>query len=114
MAIVKTPALVLKRWDLRETSLLVNFFTRDFGKITGELKGIRAEPGKFGSNVELFSLNDIVFYQSRQSSVHLVSQCDSVDGFAAIKKSIAAITSASVVVELLDAVMQPEDKHPQI
>jgi len=114
MAILKTEAIVLKRYDLRETSLLVNFYTLDYGKITGELKGIRQEPAKFASSVGLFSHNDIIFYQKRNSSVHLVSQCDSKNDFSPIKQSISRITAASLLVELLDGIMAQEDKNVDV
>lgn len=114
MAIIKTEAIVIKRYELRETSLLVVFFTRDFGKVTGEMKGIRADPKKFASPVEVFSHNEIIFYQKRNSSVHLVSQCDLKNCFLAIKKNIPAITAASVIVELLDGIMAQEDKNEEV
>ncbi len=114
MAIIKTEAIILKRYDLRETSLLVTFFTLDFGKVSGELKGIRTDPKKFASQVEVFSHNEIIFYQKRNSSVHLVSQCDLKNGFAFIKQNISAITAASVMVELLDGIMPQEDKNEEV
>jgi DNA repair protein RecO (recombination protein O) len=114
MAIIKTEAIVLKRFDLRETSLLATFFTQDFGKVTGELKGIRADPKKFASPLEVFSHNEIIFYQKRNSSVHLVSQCDLINGFNVIKQNMAAITCASVIVELLDGIMAQEDKNSEV
>ncbi len=114
MAIIKTEAIVLKRFDLRETSLLVTFFTLDFGKVAGELKGIRTDPRKFASQVEVFSHNEIIFYQKRNSSVHLVSQCDLKNGFIPIKQNIPAITAASVIVELLDGIMPSEDKNEEV
>jgi DNA repair protein RecO (recombination protein O) len=114
MAILKTQAFVLKRYDLRETSLLVNFYTRDFGKLTGEMKGIRKDPRKFASTVDSFSLNEIVFYQRRNSSVHLISQCDSCEHFGPLRESMPKIAVATVMMDLLDAVMPPEDKNPEI
>jgi DNA repair protein RecO (recombination protein O) len=114
MAIIKTEAIVLKRYDLRETSLLVTFFTLDFGKVSGELKGIRTDPRKFASQVEVFSHNEIIFYQKRNSSVHLVSQCDLKNGFMLIKQNMPAITAASVIVELLDGIMPQEDKNEEV
>jgi DNA repair protein RecO (recombination protein O) len=114
MAIITTEALVLRRWDLRETSLLVNFYTSQMGKITGELKGIRADQRKFASMVDLFSLNDIVFYQKRNSSVHLVSQCDCKESFTGIRANLKLIGIASLLCELLDAVSAAEDANPEI
>jgi recombinational DNA repair protein (RecF pathway) len=40
--IPKTEALVLNRRAFRETSLIAEFYTRDFGKMSGLLKGIRS------------------------------------------------------------------------
>lgn len=114
MAIISTEAIVLKRRDLRETSLLVNFYTSALGKITGELKGIRADPRKFASQVDIFSLNDIVFYQKRNSNVHLVSQCDLKEHYSAVRRDLRLIGMASVVCELIDGVTAPEDANPAI
>jgi DNA repair protein RecO (recombination protein O) len=114
MAIIKTEAIVLKRYDLRETSLLVNFYTLDQGKITGEMKGIRDDPKKFASAVELFSCNDIIFYEKRNSSVHLVSQCDLKENFQPIRQNVYKITAASAIIELIDGIMAQEDKNCEI
>lgn len=114
MSIHKTEALVLRKRDFRETSLLVNFYTRDFGKITGILKGIKKEPAKFASAVELFSYNDIVFYRKINSSLHLVSQCDMKDGFDLARRDIHKIGAASLMMELLEAIMPQEDKNEEL
>jgi DNA repair protein RecO (recombination protein O) len=104
----------LKKYDLRETSLLINFFTRDYGKISGELKGIRKDPRKFASPLESFSHNEIIFYHKRNSSVHLVSQADLVNGFPGIRHELAKIAAASLIVELIDGIMAQEDKNEEV
>lgn len=114
MAVVKSEAIVLRRRDLRETSLLATFFTRDFGKITGELKGIRADAKKFASNVEIFSLNDIIFYQGSHSSVHLVSHCDEKENFTPLRHDIGRAAAAQLICELVDTVMPVEDKNTAV
>lgn len=114
MAIQRTEAIVLRRQDLRETSLIANFYTRDFGKVTGVLKGIRTEPGKFASSVELFSYNEIIFYEKRNSAVHLISQCDLRESFTAARQNIVKSTVASVMMELTSAIMGQEDKNEEV
>lgn len=114
MPICKTEALVTARRDFRETSLIVDFYTRDFGKLTGLLKGIRTEPKKFASPVGLFSYNEIIFYQKRSSSLHLVSECDLLGDFNAARQSIMKSGMASFMMELLNAVMPPEDKNAEV
>ncbi|MEI6631882.1 MAG: DNA repair protein RecO, partial [bacterium] len=88
MPINKTEAIVLKRDNFRETSLIACFYTRDFGKVSGVLKGIKEEPAKFASTVEPFSYNEIIFYEKRASSLHIISQCDVMENFNLIRKNI--------------------------
>jgi len=114
MSIHKTEAVVIRKWDFRETSMIVNFYTRDFGKLSGILKGVRSEPKKFSSSMETFSYNDIIFYKKRNSGLHLVSQCELRDNFFVLRHSVSKISIASVMMELLDAIMPPEDKNEEV
>jgi DNA repair protein RecO (recombination protein O) len=114
MSIQRADAIVLNRRDFRETSLITNFYTREFGKLSGILKGIREEPAKFASPIELFSLNEIIFYRKRNSPLHLVSACELKENFSAIRENISKISVATMMMELLDAIMPPEDKNEEI
>lgn len=114
MSIDKASGLVLNKRDLRETSLIVDFYTKEFGKISGILKGIRTEPEKFASNLELFSLNEIIFYRKTRSHLHLVSQADKTANFTGIRQNIERTTTAGFMMELVNSVMQAEDKNEDI
>lgn len=114
MSIHKTEAIVINKRDFRETSIIADFYTRDFGKLSGLLKGIRAEPNKFASTVELFSYNEIIFYEKRNSSLHLVSQCDLRDNFDLVRRDMFKITISSFMMELLGVVMAAEDKNEEV
>jgi len=114
MAINKTEAIVLNKRDFRETSIIASFYTRDFGKMTGLLKGIRQEPGKFASAVEPFSYNEIVFYEKRQSPLHLVSQCDLKKDYRLIKANLERIKKAFLLLELIDVLTAEEDRNENI
>lgn len=114
MSIHKTEAIVLSKSDFRETSIIAQFFTRDFGKVSGILKGIRQDPAKFASTLEPFSYNDLIFYRKVNSSLHLVSACDVKENFRAVRGSVYKIGAASLMIELLSAVMQQEDKNEEV
>jgi DNA repair protein RecO (recombination protein O) len=114
MAIQKTEAIVLRKRDFRETSLIAEFYTRDFGKLSGLLKGLRAEPNKFASNVEPFSHNEIVFYEKRTSSLNLVSACDLRESFPGIRQQIMKSGMASFMMELLSALSAEGDANREI
>ncbi len=114
MPIQKSEAIVLNRYNFRETSLIANFYTRDFGKTSGILKGIRKEPAKFASNVEPFSYNELIFYKNRSSALHLVSQCDLKEDFRSIRSNIDRITAAGLMMELTGAIMAQEDVNEEV
>jgi len=114
MSIDKAQGLLLVRRDFRETSIIAEFFTKEFGKISGLLKGIRAQPDKFASNLEPFSLNEIIFYRKTHSALHLISQADKLDNFTRIRQSLEKTTMASFMMELVASIMQPEDKNEEI
>jgi len=114
MSIHKTEAIILRRMDFRETSLIVDFYTRDFGKMSGILKGIRLEPNKFASTVEISSHNEIVFYKKINTALHLVSACDLRDKFFNLRGSIIKAGISSFMMELVSAVMQPEDRNEEL
>lgn len=105
-----TEGIVLKTFDLRETSRIATFFTKDCGKIKGVLKGIRKDSRKFGSSIDKFSVNGIVYYEYRHSDLHLVSQCDLKQFFFAIRQDYKRNIAANYMLELVDTVMPIE--HP--
>jgi DNA repair protein RecO (recombination protein O) len=114
MSIDRAQGLVLSKRDLRETSLIVDFYTKEFGKICGIVKGIRSDPKKFASNLEFFSLNEIIFYRKTHSSYHLISQADKLDNFTRVRQNIERTTTAAFMMEMVSSIMQLEDKNDQI
>lgn len=114
MSIHKTEAIVLRKRDFRETSLIAEFYSKDYGKFSGVLKGIRTKPGKFGSTVEPFSHNEVVFYRSRSHDLHLVGQCDTRDNFDAVRSDMVKSVIGSYMMDMLNALMMAEDRNEQI
>lgn len=114
MAIVSTEVIVLRSMDHRETSKLIFMFTRKCGKVIGVLKGIRKNPRKFGSSADKCSVNDVVFYQYRNSDIHLVSQCDMKEFFPYLREDIRRMNAAEYACELLNKVMPLEEPNPQV
>ena len=112
--IIQTEAIVLKTFDFRETSRIATFFTKDYGRMSGVLKGIRKDPRKFGSSLDRFSVNDIVYYQYRNSDLHLVSQCDLREFFFPVRRDLKKSLAASYFLELVYALMPSEEKNIKV
>lgn len=114
MAIHKTEAIVINRKDYRETSYLLSFFTADFGKIHAQAKGAKRRIDKFGSRFVPLSFNKIVFYESVQGSLNIISQADLLEHFSGIDKDIEKYCYGSYFLELINAAMGIGDKNKEI
>jgi len=102
MVIIKTDAVLLKKTELRETSLILDFFTEESGKIKGVLKGVRSPEPQFGALFELFTLDRIVFYEKKNKDIFIVSQCELIDFFPALRGDLEKLGYASYFVELIE------------
>ncbi len=100
--IEKSEAIILKRSDYGETSLIVTFYTKKLGKLTGILKGVRSDDKKYRSSFENFSLNHIVFYCKSTNSLNLVTECELIDSFQEVRKDLEKIRLATYFINLID------------
>lgn len=116
MPIQQTQAILLRRQDLRETSIILSFYTRDFGKIKGIVRGVRGPraQGHGGGAHEIFALDDIVFYERKGRDIYTVSQCDLREFFSPVRGSLEKLGYATYMIELLDSVTALSDPHPEV
>ena len=116
MPIQKNEGILLRRQDLRETSILLTFYTRDFGKIKGIVRGVRGRERALsaGAAYELFALDEIVFYERKNGEIFTVSQCDLINYFNPIRASLEKLSYASYIAELLDSVTASCDKNSDV
>lgn len=115
MAATKTEAFVLKTQDYRDTSLLATFYTPDYGKVKGIIKGVRDTRARYGSMLEPFSRNEILFYRrKRGGDLHQVTQVDVLEMYAAVREDLEKLAYASYMTELVDAMTETEDPNPDI
>ena len=115
MSATKNPAFILKTQDYRDTSLLGDFYTRDHGRIRGIVKGIRDTRAHFGSTLEPFSLNEILFYKKKKGGdLHLVTQVEMLDEFPKVRGDLERLATASYCIELVSELIEPEHSEPEI
>jgi len=104
MAIQTTEGIVLRKQNLRETSIILKVFTRDFGKISGVIKGARGPGAAVGHNPQVFSQNSVVFYERKKSSLSTISHCDLLNFFDPIRSDLERTIYADYFMELVDTV----------
>jgi DNA repair protein RecO (recombination protein O) len=111
--VTKDLGFVLKRYNFRETSVIANFYTFKFGKITGILKGFYTAKKEFSTNLDIFSLNELIFYPKKRD-IWLVSFVDLIQDFYFLRKDIHKAKVAAAFVDIIEKSMQPWDENSQI
>lgn len=114
MAIRREETFVLKRSSLRETSLLVTFFSRGAGKIKGLVKGARREKNPISARFEPFSHLSVVYYEKLKSDTHLISETAVINSNSFLRDRLDLFSYASYATELVDALFGIHDPHPEV
>ena len=114
MAIQKTEAILLKKKDFRETSFILTFFTKDFGKVDGIIKGARGYRPRGDANPIFFSLDQVVFYEKKKGGISIISQCETQEVFLNILKEWGRAASAYYMLELVDVFTEPGGKSEEV
>ena len=112
MAVHSAEAIVLRRYPFRETSVTLSCLTDQFGKLKGLVKGLRAQPNRHRSAMEPLTVNHIVFYDTRTSQLHLISQCELLEPLAALQQDLETARLAAFCAELVDTVVPLEEPQP--
>jgi DNA repair protein RecO (recombination protein O) len=108
----KTEAIVLKSMKYRDTSKIVAFYTKEYGKLKGIAKGARTPKNKFGSALEPMTYSMLVIYKKEHRDLHLISQCDAIDSFRNLTEDLDRMSSALAVLELVNLVTHDEERNP--
>jgi len=110
----RAEGIVLRRQPVTESSLLVTWYTREFGKLKTLAKGARRPKGPFQGKIDLFYRDEIVFLPSRRSDLHLLHDCFLEEPHARLRESVDSLAAASYVCELVEMVTEREDPNVRI
>jgi DNA repair protein RecO (recombination protein O) len=124
----KALALVIRQVDFSETSRVVTFFTREFGKVGALAKGGRRIKGPFAGALDLLSVCRIVLIRKSSDSLDLLTEAELVKGFkpdavrpghsparsagTPPRNSLQVLYAGYYVAELLLELTEDDDPHP--
>ena len=111
--IQKDLGFVLKRYNFRETSLIASIYTEKFGKIRGIFKGFYTNKREFSSPIDIFSLNEFVFYP-KKSEIWLIAHADIVSDYDFLRSDLAKAKVAGKIFNFLERVIEIWDTNPYI
>ena len=110
----RAEGIVLRRQPVTESSLIVTWYTREFGKLKTLAKGARRPKGPYQGKIDLFYRDEIVFLPSRRSDLHLLHDCFLEEPHARLRESVESLAAASYACELVDLATETEDPNIRI
>lgn len=114
MAIVKTEAVLLKCSNYRETSKIITFFTKDYGKIKCIAKGVRDTKSRWGGALQSMAHLNIIFYYKENRTLHLLSGADHCCLFRSLYQDYDKIQVAYRIIELVERGTTENHPHTEL
>jgi len=110
----ETQAILLRRQELRETSLIVIAMTREIGKVHGVVKGVRGGRAAVPWYIEPMTHQAVILYERKRSGLALMSSFDLIDAFDPIRRDFVRTAYATLCLDLVDAMTEIGDPHSEI
>jgi DNA repair protein RecO (recombination protein O) len=103
MALLTTEALVLRTYDLGETSKIVVFLTQERGKVRAVAKGARGARPRYRSALEPLSEVAVTLYGRQGAELLRLGDCDLLrSAFLIAERGLETVLFLSYAAELLD------------
>lgn len=110
----KTDAIVIRLADFSNTSRVVTFFTRDFGKVSAIAKGGKRLKGPFDTGLDLLSESRIVFLRKSSTALDILTEASLTLRFRPSSANVGCFYAGCYVADLLTCLTEEDDPHPQL
>jgi DNA repair protein RecO (recombination protein O) len=111
MALGKSLAVVIGSFALGESDRAVTFFSRDFGKVRGVAKAARRPRSRFAGALELFTVGQLVFFDTGRSDLVRIDHFDVLHPLARLREDLERIGHASWMIESVGRLTAERDPH---
>ncbi|QDU08298.1 DNA repair protein RecO [Gimesia aquarii] len=110
----KTEGLIIRLADFSESSKVITWFTRDFGKIASLAKGAKRLKSSFEAAIDLLATCRIVFIRKSSGGLDLLTEAQLVNRFRPYPGNLSNLYVGYYIAELLDALTEEYDPHPEL
>lgn len=106
--------IILRTRPLTETSLIVNWLTPEFGRLSTVAKGSRRPKSAFAGKLDLFYAADFAFVRSRRSELNTLRELNLRETHAALRQELVAFQQAGYCAALIEQTTETETPLPEI
>ncbi len=111
----KTGAIVLHQLKYTDSGIIVQVYTRKFGRLSVLIKGMRnKKAGRHNIHFQPLSILDLVIYFKASRGVQLLKEFSVSYSPANIQESVIKTSIALFIAEVLASVLKEESPHPEL
>ena len=114
MQIDRAHGIILRTRPFTETSLIVNWLTPEFGRISTVAKGARRAKSPFRGKLDLFYEADFSFQRSRRSELHTLREVNLRDTHVALRHDIGYLQQAAYGAALIEQATETQTPLSEI
>ncbi len=109
----KERAILLKRADSGESSVIATFFGEESGQLTLYAPSGKKSRRRFGSALDSFTLSEII-YKKKSNGYHTLSSAEVLDPFPSLRTELRAFAAASYAAELYLSLTKEGEASPEL
>jgi DNA repair protein RecO (recombination protein O) len=110
----ESEAIVLRNYPLRESDLLVTFFTRAEGKVRGVAKAALKSRRRFGGALEPLTLVRVYWEERERQELARIDSCDVLDSPLADAVNYSRAVALAHVAEVLDELLPDREANDPV
>ncbi len=109
MALGKSAAVVIGSFPLGESDRVVTFYSREYGKVRGVARASRRPRSRFAGALELFTMGELVFFDTGRSDLLRIDHFDVVRPLARLREDLTRLGHAAWIVECVGRLTADSD-----
>ena len=114
MAVLTSEAVVLRTWPVHEADLVVSFFTRDYGRMTGVAKSALRSRKRFGGALEPMTVARAWFVEKPKQELVRLDQLEIIRSPLSAPVDQARLTVLSLFAEVLEEALPEHDPQETV
>lgn len=112
MSTYKTEGIIIKRNNFLEASLILDIWTRDYGKVEAVARSARKIKGKLKGHLELFLDTELIFAKGK--NLDTITSSLTVESFSNLRNNLEISYGAYYILELVDKMTAEGHKDERI
>ncbi len=109
-----TLAILIRLTRLTDTSLIVHWFTGEYGLVKTVAKGARRAKSPFAGQLDLFFGGEITLQSAKRGELHILREVSIRQWREGLRKNYTSTLLAAYCCQLLESAVEPEHPDPAL